>query len=226
MIIQIGFNKCATTALFQLFRDSGYAPLHSNGRYWRQRNHPQLDGVMVQEQIASNIEKGRKPFAGFEAFDAFFDMELSSADQRIANYRHFAVMAETYPDALFILNTRDPEDWLRSRARHHDGLYLSEAQAFYGLSADDVIRKWAEDFRAHNAAVLSYFQSSSDRLCHFNTDVDPISKVVDFVATVRPIDPRFWTVARVTDTKAADRGWADTNRDLDIAAILQGEKAA
>ena len=226
MILQIGFNKCATTAIFQLLRKSGYGALHSNGKYWRRANHPDLDARFVQQRIADNITSGRPPLQGFEAFDAFLDMELSTADIRIANYKSFAVMADAYPEARFILNTRNKSDWLLSRARHHDGLYLADACIFYDQSPEQVLRLWSAEWDAHIAEVLAFFEASPDRLCHFDTDGDPIAKLAAFVAPVRPVDVRNWSVARVTDVKARGKGWQDKNRDLDIDAILEDENAA
>lgn len=208
-LFQIGFNKCATSALWRLFHDSNVKALHGSGRYWRLRGHPVLRDRAAQLQIHRNIRMGRPAVEGFEEFLAFFDMELTTATHTVENYRHFATLARDYPDARFLLNTRDKGDWLRSRARHADGAYLRFAMQRTGLSRDAVLRMWADDFDRHHDLVRDFFREEQDRLLEFDIDTTPIKTLKRFVAPELHIWPRFWRRHRVTDAVVAREGWSD-----------------
>ena len=44
-------------------------------------------------------------------------------------FRHFEYLHKLFPEAKFILNTRNVEDWLFSRLDHNNGKYLANISA-------------------------------------------------------------------------------------------------
>ena len=208
-VFQIGFNKCATTALNKLFHRSGVKALHGSGKYWRDHNHPALAGRNVQQLIHHNIAAGRKAIDTLEDFQGFFDMESVKDGSPIENFRHFRVIARDYPDSKFILNVRDKTDWLKSRIRHNDGAYMAMAMARTGRDAAGVVSLWSDDYDRHHDAVQNFFQSEADRLIVFDIDRTPIRQLVRFCKPQIVLWPRFWKPMRVTDLLADDRGWSE-----------------
>ncbi|MDF0602814.1 hypothetical protein P1J78_18900 [Psychromarinibacter sp. C21-152] len=208
-LFQIGFNKCATSALWRVFHKSNVAALHSQGRRWRLAGHPALQDRAAQLNIRRNIDAGRPAIEGFEDFQAFFDMEYVTRSTAVENYRQFETLARDYPTAKFLLNTREKADWLRSRARHKDGRYLHWSMRRTGLSRDAVLQMWSDDFDRHHDAVRAFFRFEQDRLLEFHIDTTPIKALQRFVLPELSIWPRFWRRFRVTDDVAAREGWSD-----------------
>ncbi|WP_027238264.1 sulfotransferase [Leisingera caerulea] len=203
--VQIGFNKCATLSLTRLFNRSGVNSLHCNWSKGKGRQEKPL----YQARIHRNLSTGRPAFAGLERFSGFFDLELIRPKRHYENFKQFQAIAEAYPKAKFILNTRDKAKWLRSRARHTNGLYLSKHMAFYNESEEQVIARWAQDFDTHHAHVRSYFADKPGRLLEFDIAADPINKITDFFASDFRLDPVHWGHAH----KTSDKSWAQQEED-------------
>ena len=68
----------------------------------------------------ANLAEGRELLAGYEEFDAFTDMEYLDefGTTYLEGYKLYPHLAAQYPNAVFILNTRNREDWIRSRLVH------------------------------------------------------------------------------------------------------------
>ncbi|MCV2865938.1 sulfotransferase [Albidovulum sediminicola] len=84
----IGFNKTGTTSLHALFGRVGLSSVHN-----------------IAWPVQSHTEDGRAYFA---QADCYTDGEQAS----------FHSLEAWFPDAVFILNTRDERSWLRSRLKH------------------------------------------------------------------------------------------------------------
>ncbi|MEM1387407.1 MAG: hypothetical protein AAF748_10930 [Pseudomonadota bacterium] len=195
MLFQIGFDGCATSALYRLFLESGVRALHSSGQHWRLRGDPVVRGIHVQRKIRDNIASGQAPLTDLSGFDAFFAMHASGGSARggiIENFRRFDVIAAAYPEAKFLLNRRDLDLWLEARARHGDGTILRRTMAQTGLSAKAVLDLWAADFETHNAHVVAHFLPAPERLLVFDADTTAIDAVVAFAAPLMRLDPRLW----------------------------------
>lgn len=213
IVVQIGFNKCATLSLTRMFNRSGVRSLHCNWSRGLNRQAGKAKKARYQARIHDNLAAGRPAFEGFDKFSGFFDLELIRMKRHCENFKHFAAISETYPNAKFILNTRDKAKWLRSRARHSNGLYLEKYMSLYKESEEQVFARWAADFDSHHAAVRQYFADQPDRLVDFEISTDPIATIVDFVAPNFTLDPSHWGHAHKTNdkswaTEAQDR-WAD-----------------
>lgn len=209
LMFQIGPNKCATSALFKLFQNSGHPSLHSSGSYWKRRDGKRLRQANPQFHIHENIEAGRAPLDGVGLFQAHFDMECKIAGLDVENYKRFDVFARAYPNAKFLLNTREKVNWLRSRLRHADGRYLTIAKRKTGLDTDAVLHLWSDEFDRHGDAVRTFFASEADRLVQFNTDTGDIAELIEAVAPDFTLDATRWLKIRVTDQVAEKKAWKD-----------------
>jgi hypothetical protein len=203
-LVQIGFNKSATTALFWLLINSGHSALHSSGRRSRRAGHPVVSKIHPQIWIHHNIAAGLPPLAGLEDFESHFDMEhdVPGSAIKIENFKFFDRFAAAYPDCKFVLNTRDCEAWLRSRARHGGGNYIKRTMARLGLSEQSVLDRWRAEHQRHNDAVREFFLHEADRLFEFELEKQPIHEFVRFSAPTLHLDPVHWGPSRVTDSSA------------------------
>lgn len=201
-IFQIGFNKTATTALFWLFINSGHSALHSGGRRARLAGHPVASQRHPQLTIHHNICAGLPPVTGLDDFEAFFDMEYDRPGEpvKIENFKFFDRFAKAYPNARFILNTRDTENWLHSRKKHNNGKYIKRSMSRLGLSENQVLNYWRDEHNRHHEAVRTFFESEPERLFEFNIQVTPIQELIKFCAPDFSLNPECWEQRRVTPT--------------------------
>lgn len=164
-IFQIGFNKCGTSTIHHYLRANGVNSIH-----WD-------DGRLARRMFA-NLANGEDLLAGYEAFDAFTDMEYLDGDgTSLEGFKLFPYLAAQYPDAVFILNTRDREDWIRSRLRHSDGGYAKRNHAYYQTSSDQELAElWRMDWERHHGRVAQFFSGKPHRffVCKIETDLPHI----------------------------------------------------
>lgn len=159
-IFQIGFNKCGTRSLYMFFKRNGLKSIHyDNGR--------------IACTIFSNIAHGRPPLEGYDDYVFLSDMEYVTRVAHFEAYTLFPQLAEAYPDAHFILNTRDREAWINSRLKHNDGKYKVQWRDALKLDSDEaLVDRWRADFDSHHDRVRAYFADQPERLIEFDLDRD------------------------------------------------------
>ena len=160
----IGFNKCGTTSFHDYFQANDIRSVH-----WR--------GNTLALALNDNLAAGRPPLQGMDDWTAYMDMICipgspwgrSNSDHAplIEGCRYFRELHRAYPDALFILNTRDPADWVRSRLQHDEGRFATaylEALAPEGVrSRRELERRWLEDWHQHHAETLGVLRGHRAR---------------------------------------------------------------
>lgn len=183
-IFLVGFNKCGTTSFHGFFRANGIASVH-----WRANT--------LAMTLHRNLQNNHRPLLdGLEQWTAYTDMiclpgtpwERSNSDGQplIEACRYFRELDESYPDALFILNTRDPFAWIRSRLNHDDGrfakAYLSALSGEGIGNRRELRQRWLRDWYAHHNAVLEYFHSHApEKLLVFHLDHTPHRRLIHFL---------------------------------------------
>jgi len=151
----------------------------------------------IHRIVRDNIEAGRPPVEGFEAFDAFFDMEQTGRSELIHNYLRFDAFAEAYPDAKFIFNYRDVNAWIRSRLNHGRGSYFYRMSRYYDTDADGLAEIWRHQFEEHKARVETYFRDKPHRLFVFRLEEAPVEALCAFLRPAYKLKPEFWKKTRV-----------------------------
>ena len=179
-IFQIGFNKCGTRSIDRFFRLHDLKTVH-----WA--------GGDLAKSLKADLTAGIKPLENWPDVNVFSDMESVSVHDMIEGYKYFPELQAHYPDALFILNTRNSEAWIRSRNAHGAGSYTNQYRRFYGYdNIESVFNRWRRDWYEHHAAVLSYFSGAlSEHLFVWDItqpDFDTLQKRVPF--TLRT---EFWS---------------------------------
>lgn len=137
----VGFNKTGTTSLHQFFVDCGLRSVHE-----------------TQWPHHSRIKDGA----------TYFDRAQCFSDGEAANFRQ---LDKWFPSSLFVLNTRNERDWVRSRVKHvlragvpnprstveHGTQYGEMARRFYSDEAP-TIASWVLDRRIYEGRVRTYFR--------------------------------------------------------------------
>jgi hypothetical protein len=159
-VFQIGFNKCGTRTLHYFFRDNGWRTAH-----WRK-------GVLALA-VYENLTYGRSLVTGFQNLEVFTDMEFVERHFVFEAYKLFPYFAEEFPNAVFILNTRDRDDWLQSRFNHSPG-YVERWKAVIGAKTDGQLADWwLRDWDDHHERVRSFFRDRPQRLIEFDLATTP-----------------------------------------------------
>lgn len=185
-IFVIGFNKCATSAIYHFLARQGIKSTH-----W-QKNGENL-ALAIEQRLDDPAELKHY----LDKSTAYSDFVLSSDELMLEGNRHFRLFHELFPDAYFILNDRDPDRWVASRMAHRRGQFARRTAKFRGCSVEDLPEIWKREREEHNRAVLSHF-GDSDRLLHFRVDRDPVSKLVDFLSPHFRLKPHHWSRENVS----------------------------
>jgi hypothetical protein len=178
-VFQIGFNKCATRSISHFFKRHGFEVAD-----WERGE--------IARALKSDIDSGRAPLAAWDKVNVFTDMESVERGRIIEGYKYFRELASAYPQALFVLNTRNVETWIRSRHAHGKGAYTAAYAIFLGLGTDaEVFRYWRIDWFHHHLEVLRYF-SELGRPRLFVWDIDSPDFVTLGQIAGMEFDPAKW----------------------------------
>ena len=160
-IFQIGFNRCGTQTIHNYFLANRVRSVH-----W--------DDGRLARRIFTNLADGEDLLAGYSYFDVFTDMEWLDGAHLYEAYKLFPYFAAQYPDAVFILNTRDREDWIRSRLGHRGGEYAARYKRYLGVASDEKLADaWRAAWDRHHRRVTEFFDATSHRffVCRIERDL-------------------------------------------------------
>jgi hypothetical protein len=180
-IFQIGFNRCGTRTIHKYLCANGLTGVH-----WHKGR--------LAKRIFRNHEQGRDLLAGYERFDVYTDMEWLEPARYLEAYRLFPQLAAQYPDAVFILNTRDREAWIKSRLGHLDGHYAALHKAYLKLDSDaELAEHWRKEWDLHHASVTEFFADGAHRffVCRIETD---LPQLLDRMLPELNLDPATYVV--------------------------------
>ena len=194
-VFVIGFSKTATTTIHKFFANSGYNSVHwdlADGRF--------LAGVVV-----TNVLSGRPILATIDDFDVY--SEFSYADGKLyleANY-FFEELYGEYPDAYFLLNTRDTDSWVASRKRHFGrnikarGALHERIGRAYGVSEVETEQIWRSYKPAFHKRVTDFFSSRKDaRFLEFDIVNDSVEQLITWLKPHYSLAPELWSAENVT----------------------------
>ena len=204
-LFQIGFNRCGTKSLAQLFRDNGYRAAHWQGgrlaaaiEVSRRRAEPLLSragtyAVYTDMELRGIPELRHRWFPKRIFRQLLRELEVDGAWAPIYAYKYFAELDAQYPGSKFLLNTRDVQRWIESRFRFKDDYRACVHGDRAHATGAELADCWQADWHAHHAAVQRHFEGRPDDLLVFDIERDPIQALVDFVAPA-PLDARHWRV--------------------------------
>lgn len=169
-VFQIGFNRCGTKFLTEIFRRNGYEAMH-----WKRGR--------LAEDIIHSKHIGCKPLQEWKLAVFFGDMECCHRFEKplLEAFKEFEFLHASFPNAYFILNLRDPVDWIASRCAHHGGRYIDFHAHHRNAQISDLPNIWMDDWHRHTRAVRRYF-TDSPNFIEFNIDTDAPEKLAEFLA--------------------------------------------
>jgi hypothetical protein len=185
-IFFIGFNKCATSAIFHFLARQGIKSFHCQHG---------------NENLALEIERRLEDPAALKRYlmrwTAFSDLTFSSDELMVEGNRHFPLLHRLFPNAYFVLNDRDPHKWVASRMAHRRGRFARRSASFRGCALDDLPQIWMGERENHNRAVLAHF-AQYPRFLHFRVDSGDVSKLVGLLAPPFRLKAHHWSRENVS----------------------------
>ena len=178
-IFQIGFNKCGTNSICNLFKF--YANKKLNCVHW--------DEGKIAKTIRHNIVNNTTNILGeYDKYDVITDMEHSSINEIILIYtEHFIDLDNHYPNSKFILNIRSIDNWIISRLNHEifdQHPYLDKYKKVFNLrDTNEVIDYWKNSWYNHIDKVKRHFHNKPNQLLVFDIEKDNFTKFADFFLT-------------------------------------------
>ena len=131
------------------------------------------------------------------------DMEyLGLGGTYLEGYKLFPYLAEQSAEAVFILNTRDREAWIRSRFAWR-GDYADRHRSHYNVKSDEQLANlWRAEWDRHHRRVIDYFACRSSYrffVCRIETDLPNSSSMRSFPSIG-------WTAISMSFTKSEAHG--------------------
>ena len=151
-VFVIGFQKTGTMTMNGVLTQLGYQVCHENV-WWK--TNPNLDRDDLHDLA---LEAGKK-------YDAFVNNPWPL---------FYEELEQAFPDAKFILTTRDTDSWKESARRHFSGVSRPEFQTIYGMDKFDGHEdEFIDLFENHNAGVIEYFVDKADKLLVIDITKNP-----------------------------------------------------
>jgi hypothetical protein len=173
-VVQIGFHKCGTRSLQQLFEGAGHRVVKYKLRrpFRRSRNAALL--------MRENLRAGRRAFAGMEDAVFYGDLIYQTETESFEPIRCFREIMRDYPDTILLLNVRNREDWLRSRLRHGHGEFAKRVMRQRGITSTEALADaWRQEWDTHLAEVRAFMADRPGQFIQFNIDTDPVERLVE-----------------------------------------------
>ena len=170
-IFFIGYNKTATTAFHKFFLDNNYKSLHNK------KNKKNLAVV-----LKSNIENNLPILHLIDDAHCYSDLMYVDNSEYIEGHKYFKEIFNEYSNSYYVLQTRNLEDWIKSRLCHTGTQsLLARTKSAKKLShTDEVIEFWLEDIQNHIKEVKKFFYGNN-KFLEYNIDNDNITKLVRFL---------------------------------------------
>ena len=188
-VFQIGFSKCGTRSLHELFSGSGYKSVH-----WTIPNKSEK----LASKIHLNYSNNKYILDGLEEFTFFTDMKRITRSEVIYSYTYYKEIYNQVKNAKFIFNTRPVHDWIMSVINWTD-MFERYSDA-YNTGIMGVIKRLNEHYTSHTKQVNKFFKDKPDRIITFDISKDRISKVIEFLSDFK-LNKNIWGESHKTSNR-------------------------
>lgn len=185
-VLLVGFNRCGTRALAQLFERSGHPAVHHKIK------RPLRPSINVALMIRDNIRAGRPMLSGLTQYRFFADLMWQGDSDAFDAFREYPRFLTENPDAILLLNLREREGWIASRTRHGHGAFVQQSMRLYGVATiaecQDI---WRKEWDDHIAGLRQFVRTNAARLVEFDIEQDPIEQLIAALPEIS-LDPAHW----------------------------------
>ncbi|KCV83611.1 hypothetical protein ATO10_02585 [Actibacterium atlanticum] len=195
-VVAVGFNKCGTRGLGQLFAAAGHPMVHNKLRGKFKVSHS------IGRLMRDNLAAGRKVFDGAQEYTFYCDLIYTTPKAAYDGASAYREILRDYPDTILLLNTRDRESWIKSRLRHGHGHFAKVQMQAHGVTTEsEICDIWRSEWDAHHRQLTDFMADKSDQLIVFDIQKD---KIEDLIARLPGygLDAKHWQdIGRSRDRK-------------------------
>lgn len=185
----IGMNRTATTAFTKLFRSGGYSSAHYSFTNGNGKNE------ILASIMKNNHENNYPIMHGIDGFRTYSDMFWHRQDEWIDGVKYFKEIHNQFPDAYFVLQTRELDGWLKSKLNHKrerpTGGYIKRSRDYHGLTEEEMLNWFAQDREEHHRKVREYFKDNPNFI-EFDINEDPIEDFINFFSPDFILNEKHW----------------------------------
>jgi hypothetical protein len=116
---------------------------------------------------------------------------MEAPSLNIYAYKYFEQLFTEYKNSYFILNTRNKNDWLKSRSQHKKGLLLNLSKNQFGLNEKQTLSLWSLEWDHHHKKVENFFKGKKNFI-KFDLNNDPIESLIEFVQPDFKLNKDYW----------------------------------
>ncbi|WP_298420959.1 sulfotransferase family protein [uncultured Kordia sp.] len=170
-IFVIGFHKTGTSSLGKALQMLGYRVCGA----FPSIDHTDIEFLNNKKEVLNTIE------SIFDTYDAFQDTPW---------FWFYKELHERYPNAKFILSSRNPQKWMRSVSNHFGGNPNWKFHSWiYNGNGDPIGNEdlYIETFKMHNAEVKAFFEGNPNFLEMNLADGDNWNKLCSFLNRRKPL---------------------------------------
>ena len=123
----------------------------------------QSTDTLLKECGIRSIHGPKNPFIHIDQFDAFNDIvHIQNIESYYNKLGGFKKYYDSYPNALFLLNTRPLQDWIYSRFKHCSVQLedYNQAKNWGCPPTEKLALKWIDQRRNHHREVLDFFKDN------------------------------------------------------------------
>ena len=183
-IFLIGYNKCATRSICNFIGKANN--INEDQIHHHRRGQ-------IASHIFSDIHNNLPILSRYPRINnviVFADLENTSSTNGglpIMANEYFKEIYAQYPDAYFILNYREVDDWITSRYNHNASLghrgYFRTWKKLYKISEKEILEMWKVNFLNHIDNVRKFFddESRKNQLLEFHINKDSHTKIIEFL---------------------------------------------
>ncbi len=170
-VFQIGFNLCAATFLKRVFALNGYKSL-----LWH--------GGRLAEDIIYSKYAGEQPLKRWGDTTFFGCLESIHASNRplLEAFKEIEFLNDSFPDAIFIFDTRNVDDWIEANLSHNSGNRHKIWVDRTDIGTPELLELWRNDWKTHSLKVFDFFDSNK-RFYHFDCDAPSLKNFFTFLGS-------------------------------------------
>lgn len=175
VFFHISPDQCGGARLARLFSLNGYEAIcDEKGK--------------LAEDIAWAQMSGQAPLRGWPEVRLFTGLYRLQPWWRppLEGWRSFAFLRQHFPDARFILTTRDMEAWLLDRMTAANGAAAKAYAAHWQVEEGELPDLWARDWQSHLEAVETYFEDDP-ALIRVDTKIERLDDLRGRLAELLPM---------------------------------------
>lgn len=98
-----------------------------------------------------------------------------------------------------VLQTRNLEDWLKSRKMHErkSSSFLELSKKIHNTTEEETVHKWKKDWYEHHINLINFFENN-DKFLVYDIEQDKIEKIINFLKNDYSLQGKYWKIYNLT----------------------------